>query len=93
MRKTAADPATLALNALTWLVADGDGIERFLSLSGMDTGELRARAGSDEMDGAVLDFLLAQEDLLLRFCEDQDVAPQEVHRAQLRLCGGGAQDF
>ena len=34
---------------------------------------------------AVLDFLLAHEDLLLRFCADTGQAPKDLHLARHRL--------
>lgn len=36
---------------------------------------------------AVLDFLLAHEDLLLQFCESAAVAPRQLHLARHRLGG------
>jgi hypothetical protein len=38
---------------------------------------------------AVLDFLLANEDLLLGFCESAAVEPEAVHLARHRLEGTG----
>ena len=77
----------LALKGLGWLAGDDNGLERFLSLSGLDVGALRARAGTSDMHVAILDFLLGHEDLLLRFCEAEEVAPKELHLARYRLGG------
>ena len=77
----------LALQGLGWLVNDEDGLQRFLDLSGLDAGALRAQAGTSDMNMAVLDFLLGHEDLLLRFCETAAVAPKDVHMARYRLGG------
>ena len=77
----------LALEGLCWLAGDEDGLKRFLNLSGLDQGALRAAAGSPDMHVAVLDFLLAHEDLLLRFCERAAVAPRQLHLARHRLGG------
>ncbi|HWU57064.1 MAG TPA: DUF3572 domain-containing protein [Rhizomicrobium sp.] len=79
----------LALEALTWLAGHQDGLQRFLDLSGIDAQALRLGAGSPEMGIAVLDFLLANEDLLLGFCESAAVEPPALHMAQHRL-GGAA---
>ena len=72
----------LALEALGWLAGQKDGLQRFLSQSGIEASDLRDGAGSREMAIAVLDFLLAHEDLLLGFCESASVEPKNVHRAR-----------
>ena len=79
----------LALQGLGWLAGDEDGLQRFLHLSGLDAGSLRASAGTPDMNIAVLDFLLAHEDLLLRFCETAAVSPKDMHLARHRLGGEG----
>jgi hypothetical protein len=78
----------LALQGLGWLAGDEDGLQRFLNLSGLDAAALRASAGTSDMNVAVLDFLLAHEDLLTRFCEAEAVAPRDLHLARHRLGGG-----
>ena len=77
----------LALEALTWLAGQEDGLGRFLDQSGIDLPALKAGAGSPEMGMAVLDFLLAHEDLLLSFCESAVVEPPALHMALHRLSG------
>jgi hypothetical protein len=76
----------LALDALGWLAGEEDGLPRFLAQSGIDSDALRADAGSPEMGAAVLEFLLAHEELLLRFCESTETDPKRVH-AGLRALG------
>jgi Protein of unknown function (DUF3572) len=77
----------LALEGLGWLAGEEDGIQRFLDQSGIDALTLRQAAGSPDMGIAVLDFLLANEDLLLRFCESAAVSPKALHLARHRLGG------
>ncbi|HVV26740.1 MAG TPA: DUF3572 family protein [Rhizomicrobium sp.] len=77
----------LALQALAWLAGDEIAIGRFLDLSGLDMAALREAADSPETGAAVLDFLLANEDLLLRFCEEANVPPRDLHLARHRLGG------
>jgi hypothetical protein len=79
----------LALQGLGWLAGDEDGLQRFLNLSGLDAGVLRAQAGTSDMNVAVLDFLLGQEDLLTRFCETAAISPKDLHLARHRLGGEG----
>jgi hypothetical protein len=78
----------LALEGLGWLAGQDDAIQRFLNQSGIDAASLRETAGSREMDVAVLDFLLGNEDLLLQFCQSASIAPKQMHLAR-HLLGGG----
>jgi hypothetical protein len=75
----------LALEGLGWLAGEEDGIQRFQAQSGIEAGALRDAAGSPEMGVAILDFLLGNEDLLLRFCESASFSPKELHLARHRL--------
>jgi hypothetical protein len=77
----------LALEGLGWLAGEEDGIQRFLGASGIDPAELREAAGNPETGAAVLDFLLGDEELLLRFCEHAQVSPKQLHLARHRLVG------
>ncbi len=77
----------LALEGLGWLAGQEDGIQRFLTQSGIDAADLRDAAGSREMAVAVLDFLLAHEDLLLPFCESLPVQSKQIHLARHALGG------
>lgn len=78
---------TLALEALGWLAADEAAIGRFLDLSGMGAADLKAVASSRDTATAVVDFLLGDEELLLRFCAETGTPAEALHRAQ-HLLGG-----
>lgn len=86
-RSTPETAEILGLQALGWLAGDSDGLDRFLLSAGTDAAILRRAAEEPAMLGAVLEFLLANEDLLLRFCEDSSTLPVEVHRARHLLEG------
>ena len=75
----------LGLEALAWLVSQPDGIARFLAASGVSAADLREAAGSPGLTLAILDFLLAHEDLLLAFCESSGTAVTSLHRARQAL--------
>jgi hypothetical protein len=77
----------LALEGLGWLAGDQEAIQRFLDVSGSDGADLRAAAGSPGTAVAVLDFLLANEELLVRFCDDAEVKAKDVHLARHVLGG------
>jgi hypothetical protein len=76
---------TLGLKALTFVAGAPDALSRFLTLSGTDAETLRQHAGEPECLAAVLEFLLANEDLLTQFCEDENIDPGALHLAAARL--------
>src|SRR5690349_14065458 len=69
------DPETLALQALAFIAGDDDRLERFIGLTGADATQLRALAQNPAGLGAVLDYLLGWEPLLLEFAEAHDLKP------------------
>ncbi|MCP1335254.1 DUF3572 domain-containing protein [Futiania mangrovi] len=77
----------MAIAALGHLAARPDLLERLFSLSGMAPGDLAAGAGDPDTLGAILDFVLADEPVLLAFCEDAGLSPETVMRARARLPG------
>jgi hypothetical protein len=81
------DPHTLALQALAWLASDEERLVRFLNLSGLTPGGLRKTATEPASLGAVLDYLLAWEPLLLSFSAEHGVAPELVVQSRQRLPG------
>jgi hypothetical protein len=77
----------LGLQALGWLAGEPDGLERFFQASGTDAAQLRQSAEDPALLGAVLAFLLLNEDLLRRFCEEGSVRPADIHAARHVLEG------
>ena len=75
----------LALEALAWLAAEPDALDRFQAVSGVSGIELRAAAGTPELAVALFDFLLAHEPFLLAFCEASGGDAQSLHRARHQL--------
>jgi Protein of unknown function (DUF3572) len=78
---------TLALKALAYLVNSPDELDRFLATSGVNVHTLRSSAGEPELLAAVMDFLLSQEALLTRFCEDESLDSKTIHLARRALPG------
>jgi Protein of unknown function (DUF3572) len=86
-RMTLEGAQLLGLKALGF-VANSDGaLERLMELSGLDALTLRQRAGEPEVLASLLDFLLADEALLVEFCEAESVDARDVHMAR-HLLGG-----
>jgi hypothetical protein len=71
--------------ALAYIAGDGDLLDRFLALSGLDLEGLKARAQDPTLLGAVLDFLLAHEPDLLAFAADSQIKPESVAQARQKL--------
>jgi hypothetical protein len=75
----------LALDALLFLAGDTLRITKFLNATGMEAGELRERAREDGTLAAVLEYLLADESLLLVFAANGGHDPADVTPALARL--------
>jgi hypothetical protein len=86
-RMTPDEAQTLALKALAFIVNSDQARDRFMGLSGLDGATLRARAAEPQMHVALLDFLLADEGLLVDFCKTGSLDPKAVHMARYVLGG------
>ena len=75
----------LAVAALGFLAAEPDRLSRFLSLSGLGPQNLRAAAADPAFLVSVLDYLLADEPLLLAFAAYQEQAPETIAAARRAL--------
>jgi len=82
--------SALALQAMAFIVADSGHASRFLSLTGLDIATLRARLDSNDMQTAVLDYLLGDESLLLAFCAEANIPPEAIAPAHNALSQRGA---
>ncbi len=81
------EASALACTAAAWLVRDEGRCRRFLAQTGMDLAHLRARLEDQAVQAAVLEFLLADESLLLAFTADERLAPDLPRLAWMRLSG------
>jgi hypothetical protein len=72
----------LGLEALAWLAASPEALERFLKASGVSGQDLRQAAGSPGLTVAILDFLLGHEDLLQLFCDSTGTRAATLHHAR-----------
>ncbi len=90
MSKRQESAQTLALQVLGWLAGDDDRLGAFMASGGLDPASLRAQAADPMLHAAVLDFLLADEAMLLQFCADAGVKPELPMQARAELPGGDA---
>lgn len=85
--QTAELAQVLALQALSFLASDEDRLSNLLLTTGLDLGALKDRAAEPAFQGGILDFLLANEPLLLAFADEITVQPQDIARARQQLPG------
>jgi hypothetical protein len=79
--KTSQSAETLAVEALGFLAADPERLERFLSLSGLDVAHLRRAAAQEGFLAGVMAHLAADEALLLEFAAASRRRPEEIAAA------------
>ncbi|MCC5969788.1 MAG: DUF3572 domain-containing protein [Pararhodobacter sp.] len=88
MAMTQAGAEHLAVQVLGWLAQDHARIAAFLAASGTAPGSLRERANEPDFLLAVIEFLMADEALLLDCCAALDLSPQTPADARAALPGG-----
>ncbi len=81
------DAESLAVSALGFLAQDDEQLGRFLALSGIGPEMIRKAAADPGFLAGVLDFVAADEPLLLAFARHAGIDPRTVERAQLLLGG------
>ena len=79
------DAEALALSALAATLSDERRAQRFLDLSGIDTADLRRRAGEPQLLAALLRFLEAHEPDLIEVADAIGVKPEELVAAREEL--------
>ena len=68
----------IALQGLAFLAEEPSRLQRFVTVTGLDPGELRARADAPELLSAVLEHLANDESLLLVFAASRGIAPETI---------------
>lgn len=79
---------TLALQAVALILADEDLLPRFLAVSGCAGEQLRERITEPDFLGAVLDFVLEQDETVHLLAAAAGMAPEAVMQARRMLPGG-----
>jgi hypothetical protein len=77
----------LGVDVLVFLAADEDRLDRFLALTGLTPGDLRAVSASPGFLAGVLDHLMTDERLLVAFASDRRLDPTVIARAHALLSG------
>lgn len=76
---------SIALEAFQRLAADPDRLGRFLAVSGLDAGSIRRAAAEAGFLPAILDYLCADEALLVTVAAEIGRRPEQVAEARHRL--------
>ncbi|MBV1934900.1 MAG: DUF3572 domain-containing protein [Parvibaculaceae bacterium] len=83
---------TLALEAISFIAGDEDLVAGLLDQTGMGVDELRDALGKADTVGqtlaGVLDYLLMNDEWVLNFAEQVNIAPEKVLSARAALPGG-----
>lgn len=81
---------SVALQAVTFIVADADARDGLLRMTGISPTDLRHGLEDPQILAGVLGFLLANEQRLLTFCDEAGLKPETPARALGHLTGDGA---
>jgi len=82
----------VGISALGFIAADPELLSRFLAITGIEPGAIRAVAREPGFLAGVLDFILAHEPTLIAFAQSADLDPAAVLRAR-RALPNGADDY
>ncbi|MCC6890756.1 MAG: DUF3572 family protein [Hyphomicrobiales bacterium] len=83
---------SLAIASLLFLADDAERFGRFLALTGIEAQSLRDASREPRFLLGVLDYLAADEALLLAFAAEREVAPQGVLHARDLLAAINGRD-
>lgn len=86
------EAAAIALQGLTFLASDPGRLGRFLTLTGLGPQDIRQQAATSGFQIAVIDYLMADESLLLVFCDELAIRADRLRAAQMVLSRTTAQD-
>jgi hypothetical protein len=78
----------LAIDALGFLAGDEGRLAAFLHATGLSPADIRAESGSRDFLAGLLDYIAADESLLLVFTSEQRIDPASVLAARRTLAPG-----
>jgi len=87
-RDAAEELATLAAG---YIASDDELLSQFLGVTGFE-GDVKGSAAMSNFLAAVLDYMMADEPLLLAFARAQGLQPEAIARAHAALAGPPAWD-
>ncbi|MEX3014622.1 DUF3572 domain-containing protein [Gymnodinialimonas hymeniacidonis] len=84
---------TQALTILAWLTGDEELLPLFMGATGTGEDDIRARADEPEFLASVLDFLLMDDQWVLKASEGTDIPAQNFQMIRAGLPGGAVPDW
>lgn len=78
----------VAIQALAFIASDPELLPRFLAITGIEASAIRRAAREPGFLAGVLQFILAHEPTLLKFCEETDTPPASLARSLAALPTG-----
>ena len=78
----------IALKALEFLVSDEELLTTFLGSTGASIDDLRTGASDATFLGSVLDFILMDDQWVVKLCDQHGIKYAEVYPARQALPGG-----
>jgi hypothetical protein len=76
---------SLALRTLSYIASDGDRLSRFLGVTGLSPETIRQSAASPGFFAAVLDYVAADESLLIELSGFLETRPEHIMEAHRTL--------
>jgi hypothetical protein len=77
----------LAVTALGFIAGTPEELSRFLALTGIEPGAIRAAATEPGFLGGVLTYIAGNERTLVAFAAQAGLAPEEIEKARIVLAG------
>jgi hypothetical protein len=77
----------LAVEALCYIAGDPELLARFLAMTGLDPGAIRAAAAQPDFLLGVLEYVCGEEQLLVAFATHASIGPEEIEAAKQALAG------
>ena len=78
----------IGIQALSFIATDPELLNRFLSITGIEPGQIRQVARESGFLAGVLDFILAHEATLLAFTDAAELDPASISKARAKLPHG-----
>jgi hypothetical protein len=78
----------LAIQALTFIAGDPERLGRFLAVTGIGPGEIRAVAHEPGFLAGVLEYMASDDRLISAFAAENNLDPADLDRSRMTLAGG-----
>lgn len=79
--------AFIAIKSLAYISQSPEEISKFINITGIETSDIIRLKENLKFLGGVLDFITADESLLLAFCSNEQMSPEGVEAARQTLLG------